>query len=72
MLTVIKPNHRWNNICHTLWFSSTIVGLFCIIFSFYHYEFVDLFRVIVIFFLFEIFLGLVVCVHLMELLILKH
>jgi len=67
--TIIRPNHRWNNIVHAFWFYSTVVGLV------YHacmYLFfsatLDQFAV---FLLFEILVALVVIVHLIELALIK-
>ncbi len=68
--TVISPNHQWNNFIHSFWFITCIIGFIYIIMLFFIYE-KSILPFIATFLLFEIFIGLIVCVHYLELIILK-
>ncbi len=67
--TAVRPNHQWNNFIHAFWFYSTIIGLV------YHSGLFlaskDVLAPLAVFLLFEILIGLVVLVHLIELLLIK-
>lgn len=69
--TDIRPNHHWNNIVHAFWFYSTITGLVVHVGMALFLYTDNVLLSFIAFVLFEILVGVVVVVHLLEILLIN-
>lgn len=62
----IRPNYRWNNIIHNILFYSGIIGFVIGLIIVLSGQIDTYYKYIILWLLFEIFLALVVILHLIE------